>query len=74
MKDRQWQEWTELYSMLYRLLADMAEDNGISPNHKSFPANAIVLSKRTTAINNNPENVGIYCVPEKEIDTDKDYP
>jgi 5S rRNA maturation endonuclease (ribonuclease M5) len=63
MKDRQ--EWTGLYSTLYKLLADMAEENGISPKHKSFPANAIALSKRITAIKSNLENVGINCVPEK---------
>ena len=63
MKNRQ--EWTGLFSTLYRLLADIAEDNGISVKHKSFPANAIVLSKRITAIKSNLENVGIYCVSEK---------
>ena len=63
MKGRQ--EWTGLYSTLYRLLADMAEDYGISSKHKSFPANAIGLSKRITAIKSNLENVGIYCTPEK---------
>jgi len=63
MKDRQ--EWRGLYSALYRLLVDMAEDNGISVKHKSFPANAIVLSKRITAMKSNLENVGIECVRDE---------
>ncbi len=63
MKNRQ--EWAGLYSVLYRLLADIAEDNGINAKHKSFPANAVALSKRIKAIKSNLENVGINCMPEK---------
>ncbi len=63
MKNRR--EWTGLYSELYKRLADIAEDCGINIKHKSFPANAIGLSKRITAIKSNLENVGINCEPEK---------
>jgi hypothetical protein len=64
MKNRR--EWTGLYSALYRQLADIAEDCGVNVKHKSFPANAIGLSKRITAIKSNMENVGISCEPEKK--------
>ncbi len=63
MKNR-W-EWIGLYSALYKNLADMAENCGVNVKHKSFPANAISLSKRITAIKSNLENVGINCEPER---------
>jgi hypothetical protein len=64
MKNRR--EWTGLYSALYRQLADIAEPCGVNVKHKSFPANAIGLSKRITAIKSNMENVGISCEPERK--------
>jgi len=57
--------WYGLYSELYKKLENIADDYGISAKHKSFPANAIGLSKRITAIKSNLETVGINCKPEK---------
>jgi len=57
--------WYGLYSELYKKLENIADDHGISAKHKSFPANAIGLSKRITAIKSNLETVGINCKPEK---------
>jgi len=57
MRDRD--SWYGLYSELYKKLEGIADEHGINPKHKSFPANPIVLSKRITAIKSNLETVGI---------------
>ena len=58
--------WYGLYSELFAKLKGIADEQGINPKHRSFPVNAIVLSKRITAMKSNLESIGIYCRPDKK--------
>jgi hypothetical protein len=71
MRDKD--SWYGRYSDLYKKFKFMAEDYGLSINNKSFPANAIVLSKKITAIKSNLENVGIECLRDETKSRDGQY-
>jgi hypothetical protein len=57
--------WYGRYSDLYKKLEDMADEYGINPKHKSFPADPTRLSRKITSLKSNLENVGIFCEREE---------